>query len=95
MTTHDQTATRIAQKYGAQYNRGPGPDIITNTMAIEVETDDTISDAFRQLRDFRGRVYIAGADQHATVLAKTETRGTDVGVMDQNGEILVESPRTN
>lgn len=93
MTPHDQTATRIAQLYGAEYNRGEGPDIITGRMAIEVETVDTVSDAFRQLRGLQKLVYIAGADQQTTDLALSKTRGIDVGVMDPYGNILKESSR--
>ena len=94
MTQHDQTAIRVARKYGAPYNRGKGPDIETARIAIEVETAFTVSDGFRQLSGRRKPVYIAGADQHATSLALSKTRGTDVGVMDPRGTILKRSSRT-
>ena len=90
---HDNTAIRIARKKVAQYNRGPGPDIITSRQVIEVETKDTVADAFRQLRGFRRPVYIAGADAEATKAALEATQDTTVGVMNSRGRILKRSSR--
>lgn len=90
---HDITAMRIASRYGAPYNDRQGPDIVTPFMAIEVETTHTISDAFRQLQGFRMPVYIAGADNAATSKAVTAVQSTDVGVMNPNGDILIQSTR--
>ena len=92
-TKHDNTANRIARKKGVEYNRGQGPDVITRRQVIEVETADTIGDAFRQLRGFRKPVYIAGADAAATRAALDAASGTTVGVMDPRGNIVKRSTR--
>ena len=91
---HDATAKRIAKKYGAEYNRGQGPDIETPQLAIEVETANTVSDGFRQLQGFRKPVYIAGADDQATKKALEATEDKTVGVMDPNGTIRRKSTRS-
>lgn len=93
LSIHDQTAIRIARREGVEYNRGPGPDIVTPRRVIEVETRDTVRDAFRQLSGYQVPVYIAGADQAATTKAVEETEGTTVGVMDPYGEIVKPSTR--
>ena len=92
-TKHDNTANRIARKMGVEYNRGQGPDVATPRQMIEVETEDTIRDGFRQLRGFRRPVYIAGADRAATQAALEAVRGTTVGVMDQQGNVVKRSTR--
>ena len=93
MSAHNKIANRIAHQHGAEYNRGKGPDIVTDKVAIEVETAKTVSDGFRQLRGFRKPVYIAGATPRATDRALKNAHGTTVGVMDQNGKILKKSSR--
>ncbi len=92
-TKHDDTANRIARQKGVQYNEGQGPDVITPMQAIEVETKNTVTDAFRQLRGFRKPVYIAGADAAATKKALEATKGTTVGVMNSRGKIVKRSTR--
>ena len=88
LSLHDQTAIRIAQKEGVPYNRGPGPDIITPYRVIEVETRDTVWDAFRQLSGYQVPAYIAGADDVATAVAVDATGDGPVGVMDPYGRIV-------
>ena len=90
---HDATANRIARKYGAVYNRGQGPDIETPQLVIEVETNDTVRDAYRQLQGFDKLVYIAGANHYATVSALVYTFRTTIGVMGPDGKIWKESSR--
>lgn len=90
---HDKTASRLAGKNRADYNRGQGPDVNTPRRAIEVETADTVRDGLRQLQGFRKPVYIAGADAKATRAALDATKGTTVGVMDSQGNILKRSTR--
>ena len=90
---HNVTARRIAKKYGARYNRGQGPDIQTSREAIEVETANTVWDGFRQLQGFRKKVYIAGADKEALNAALKATKGTSIGVMSPEGEIVKPSSR--
>ena len=92
-TKHDNTANRIARKKGVEYNRRQGPDVATSRQVIEVETADTVRDGFRQLRGFRRPIYIAGADGAATRAALEAARGTTVGVMDQQGNVVKRSTR--
>lgn len=92
-TKHDHTAEGLAKKFRTSYNRGQGPDINTSQFAIEVETEDTIDDAFRQLQGFQKPVYIAGAGPEATQAALERAKGTTVGVRDPHGTILKRSTR--
>ena len=91
---HDVIAMRIAQKYGVEFNRGPGPDVIAPNMDIEVETMETIDSAYRDLQSYRREfqrhrkpVYIAGVDDFSTKFAILLTQYTKIGVMDQYGNI--------
>ena len=54
----------------------------TARRTIEVETTDTVSEGFRQLRGFKRPVYIAGADTETTQAALDATEKTTLGVMD-------------
>ena len=81
---HDETASRIARQRGADYNRGQGPDIKTPNMAIEVETENTVGDAARQLKGFKRPVYVAGATKKATEKALQKYDKSTIGVMDQS-----------
>ena len=92
-TKHDSTANRIAKKKGVDYNRGPGPDVLTPRQVVEVETENTVRDGLRQLRGFKKPVYIAGADKAATNKALKTAQGTTVGVMNSQGKILKRSSR--
>ncbi len=92
-SNHDKIASRLAGRNRTRYNRGQGPDVNTSRRAIEVETADTVRDGLRQLRGFKKPVYIAGADAEATRAALDATKGTTVGVMDSQGNILKRSTR--
>ena len=92
-TKHDETAKRLARKKGVEYNKGQGPDVVTPSQAIEVETERTVKDGLRQLRGFQKPVYIAGADAAATDAALKVTDGTTVGVMNSRGKIIKRSKR--
>ena len=91
--SHKSTANRIAYKYNTQYNRGKGADVKTNKIAIEVETAKTAKDGIRQLQGHRKPVYIAGTDKEAVEKALEITRGTTVGVMDNQAKIIRRSSR--
>jgi len=91
--SHKTVANRIARKYNTEYNEGAGADIVTSQVAVEVEPPETMSDAMRQLRGYRKRVYIAGINQEAVEKALEITKGTTVGVMDSQGNILKRSTR--
>ena len=90
---HDRTAERLAAKERTEYNRGQGADVQGRRRAIEVETAATVRDGLRQLRGYRKPVYIAGSDAAATKAALEVTRGTTVGVMNDQGKVVKRSSR--
>jgi len=92
-TKHDRVADQIAAMKGADYNRGAGADIQTPRQAIEVETPDTIGDAGRQLRGHKKPVYVAVTDEKAIPDALDRYKGTTIGVMGPDGEIVRRSTR--
>ncbi len=91
--SHKTAANKIAKKYNAEYNTGKGADIKTSKIAIEVETENTVSDGFRQLQGHKKPVYIAGANKSTVEKAVEATKGTSVGVMDNTGKIIKRSTR--
>ena len=93
VSPHDAAAMRIAEKYGAEFNRGPGPDIVTPAMDIEVETAVTLTDGFRYMERSGRPAYVAGVDDITTKLALLAIHDLTVGVMDQYGNIRRRSTR--
>ena len=91
--SHKTTANRIAQKYGIQYNTGEGVHIRSSRATVEVETPDTVAEAPSQLRGYRGPVYIAGTSKEAVKRALETAKGTTIGVMDNEGNIVKRSTR--
>ena len=91
--SHKTAANKIAKKYNTDYNTGKGADIKTNKVVIEVETENTVSDGFRQLQGHKKPVYIAGANKVTVDKALKATKGTTVGVMDNKGNIVKRSTR--
>jgi len=90
---HRNTANRLAKKHHTSYNTGKGADIRTSKIAIEVETAGTVNDGLRQLQGHNKPVYIAGTDKVAVQKALETTKGTTVGVMDNQGNIIKKSSR--
>ncbi len=91
--SHRTTANRLANKFKTDYNKGKGPDINTNNLAIEVETEDSVSDASRQLQGFNKPVYVAGTNQKAVQKALEKYENTTIGVLDNQGKIVKRSTR--
>jgi hypothetical protein len=91
--SHKTTANRIAKKMNTEYNDGKGVDIRSKKATIEVETPETVADALGQLRGHRGPAYIAGTNKEAVNKALEITKGTTVGVMDNQGNIVNPSTR--
>ncbi len=91
--SHKITANRIAKKMKTEYNDGKGVDIKSKNATIEVETPETVADALGQLRGHRGRAYLAGTSKEAVNKAIETTKGTTVGVMDSQGNIVKPSTR--
>ncbi|MFH1375687.1 MAG: hypothetical protein ABIH35_03395 [Patescibacteria group bacterium] len=91
--SHKTTANRIAEKLNSEYNSGKGVDINSPRMAVDVETEGTVSDGIGQLQGFKKPVYIAAANQATLKEALEKTEGTTVGVMSPQGEIVKRSSR--
>ena len=91
--SHKATANRIAEKYKADYNNGEGVDIKSPRATIEIETPDTVKDAPGQLRGHKGPAYIAGTNAEAVQKAIEVTKGTTIGVMDNQGTVVQKSKR--
>jgi len=91
--SHKIAANKVASKYSAEYNEGQGPDVKSPRATIEVETPDTVAGAASQLRGYRGPVYVAGSNQEAVDKALDAVRGTTIGVMDNQGNIVKPSTR--
>ena len=91
--SHKVTSNRLAKKFRTEYNSAQGVDVNTPSIAIEVETLDTVADGLRQLQGHQKRVYIAGTNQEVVDKALEITKGTTVGVMDNQGKVLKPSTR--
>jgi len=91
--SHERTAKKIASKYRADYPPKSGVDIVTGDVAIEVETPGGVKQGIQQLRGHRKRSYIAGTNQQAVEEALDKTKGTTIGVMDNQGNIIKRSTR--
>lgn len=91
--SHKTTANRITKKMNTEYNDGKGVDIRSKKATIEIETPETVADALGQLQGHRGPVYIAGTNKEAVNKAMETTKGTTVGVMDNQGNIVKPSTR--
>jgi len=89
---HTATANRIAERYRTNFNPHDGPDIEVDGLVIEVETTATLDDAVARLKRIKGRAtYIALTNKEGVSMGVTAVRGTPVGVMDPDGEIIVEA----
>ena len=83
----------LAEKHGAKYRRGKGPDIRTDKITINVETLRTLRTACGRLRGFRGPVYIACANDTDIETARSIIAGKTIGLMNSQGRILKKSIR--
>jgi hypothetical protein len=65
----------------------------TDFIAVEVETENTLCDAGRQLRGHQKPVYVAPTSDRGVQRALERYDGTSIGVMDQHGNIVQPSSR--
>ncbi len=91
--SHKTTSNRIAKKFNTDYNSGKGVDIKSTRATVEVETPNTVKDAPGQLRGHKGPAYIAGTNADAVQKAIEVTKGTTIGVMDNQANIVKGSTR--
>lgn len=88
---HAAVLRRLCERYGAgRYRpRGEGFDVQIDDLIIEVETTATLDRAVQRLRHAQGRRFIAVTNREAIPDAVAMTRGTEIGVMDPWGEIVL------
>jgi hypothetical protein len=88
---HTATANRIAKKFGTTVNGDGKPDVDTSIVVVEVETSATIRDGIRRLATAAKPAFVAVTNKEAIIDALRHTHGTNVGVMDPQGEIVKQS----
>ena len=87
---HDKIAESLAKKFGTEYKKQRGIDIVTKDRAIEVEvTKGGIYQGIKQVKRSSKARYIAVNDKNIQD-ALNATEGTGIGVMDEKGRILKE-----
>lgn len=88
---HTATLNRICRNLGVSPAASGEFDIITNDLIVEVETSATLVDAVERLKSQKLPCYVAVTNKEGIQLAKSTVEGTGVGVMDPQGNVLVES----
>lgn len=93
---HAAVLRRLCQRYaGGRYRpRRDGFDVQVDDLIIEVETTATLERAVQRLEHAQGRRFIAVTNREALPHALAVTRGTEIGVMDPWGEIVLALDRS-
>jgi hypothetical protein len=88
---HAAVLRRLCERYGGGRCRPPcnGFDVQVDDLIIEVETTATLRPAVQRLEQADGRRFIAVTNREAIPEAVAVTRGTQIGVMDPWGEIVL------
>ena len=91
---HDRAARRIARQCGGTYDSTRSPDVQCRNRAVEIKSRAAeIPKALNQLGGSRKPGYIAlPASQHSSALPRL--KGTGVGLMNYNGEIVKRARRS-
>ena len=90
---HDQIAENLAKKFGTEYKKHKGIDIVTKDRVIEVETTkEGIYQGINQIKRSSKVRYIAVDDKNIQN-ALDATKGTGIGVMDSKGEVIKRARR--
>ena len=90
--SHKTTSNRIAKKYGVEYNNGKV--LISNPSEQLSKLKPPIMLVMPQVSlRHRGPTYIAGTNKEAVQKALDATKGTTIGVMDNQGNIVKQSTR--
>ena len=91
---HDQIAEYLAKKFGTEYKKQKGIDIVTKDRVIEVETTKAgIYQGINQVKRSSKARYIAVNDKNIQD-ALNATEGTGIGVMDEKGKIIKRASRS-
>ncbi len=57
-TIHDKIAERLAKKFGTEYKKSKGIDIVTKNKVIEVETKkESIYQSINQVKNLQSKIY--------------------------------------
>ena len=92
-TIHDQIAEKLAKKFGTEYKKYKGIDIVTKNRVIEVETKKAgILQGIKQVRNSRKARYLA-VNKININNALEATEGTGIGVMGPTGKIIKKAGR--
>jgi len=90
---HDQIAEGLAKKFGTNYKKHKGIDIVTNNRVIEVETTKSgIYQGIKQAKRSSKARYIAVNGRNIQN-ALDATERTGIGVMDERGRIAKRAGR--
>ncbi len=85
---HTATVNRIVRRYKGRVGSTLDVDVETDEGIVEVETEATIDRGIKQLKKFRGPVYLAVTNKEALPEALRATDGSRIGVMDPRGNIV-------
>jgi hypothetical protein len=80
------TINRIALRYGGSADHSV--EIVAPIGTIVVTTSATIAETIAELKDRAGHVYVAMTNREAIREAQRAADGTEVGVMQPNGDIV-------
>ena len=90
---HDQIAECLAKKFGVEYKKQKGIDIVTDDKVIEVETTKSgIYQGIVQVKRSSKARYIAVNDRNIQN-ALDATERTGIGVMDEKWRIIKRAQR--
>jgi len=94
MTKHDEIANKLAKKFGTEYKSNKGIDLVTQKRVIEVEVKKGgLNQGIKQIvRSDKAR-YLA-VNKINIKNALSSTKGTGIGVMNENGKIIKKAGRS-
>ncbi|MEW6457005.1 MAG: hypothetical protein AB1410_09885 [Acidobacteriota bacterium] len=85
---HDQIGEKLAKRFGTEYRKQKGIDIVTDNRVIEVETTKSgIYQGINQVKRSSKARYIA-VNERNLQNALDGTKGNGIGVMDEKGNII-------
>ncbi|HIC92335.1 MAG TPA: hypothetical protein EYP21_09820 [Syntrophaceae bacterium] len=90
---HDKIAENLAKRFGSEYKKHKGIDIVTRDRVIEVETTrNGIYQGINQVKRSSKARYIAVNDRNIEN-ALNATKRTGIGVMNEKGKIIKKASR--
>lgn len=90
---HDEIAEKLAKKFGTEYKKNKGIDIVTKDKVIEVETKkNALSQGIKQVQNYQKARYLA-VNKINIKNALKATKGSSIGVMRPTGRIVKRAKR--